>query len=345
MTSLFMSLAKEERAILERIVVQSENDPTNPEFPPEAPKFPATPTREIVIPDFSKVILKDESFNPTGTHKDRMAWEIVVTYRDILLAKERGSFLGPLPQMSLISSGSAAVAVQTMLKKYELPALKVLVDSKTPHEKKKQLEKIGCEVYQADLSRSPLGTRDILALTNNQNGLDITSNETLGPSTRFYDWLSYEILNQGADYCFVPFGSGNLYENILNVIKKEVTADTKDPRLFIDPEQLRRCNVMGATTNDPCSKIAEKLYSPHLPFVHFDEQWIGFYKLAGYCGSRSNVYLVQEKFVDEAIALAKEQEVEAEYSALAGLALFLQMKDTVEPKSTILVVSTGKTKV
>jgi cysteine synthase len=49
------------------------------------------------------VRLKDESFNPTGTHKDRMAWEIVVTYRDFLLAKQNGQ-IDTLPIMSLISA-------------------------------------------------------------------------------------------------------------------------------------------------------------------------------------------------------------------------------------------------
>lgn len=60
--------------------------------------------------------LKDESINPTGTHKDRMAWEIIVTYRDFLLAKKIGQIKGKLPHMSIISSGSAAIAIQTQLK-------------------------------------------------------------------------------------------------------------------------------------------------------------------------------------------------------------------------------------
>src|SRR3989339_661116 len=123
-----MPLTKSEKQILQSIVVASENDPRRPEFPPSAPKFPATPTHKISVPGFTNVWLKDESYNPTGTHKDRMAWEIVVTYRDFLLAKKRGQIKGPLPEMSIISSGSAAIAIQTQLKKYQLPNLKVLVD-------------------------------------------------------------------------------------------------------------------------------------------------------------------------------------------------------------------------
>src|ERR1700722_19113512 len=106
-----MSLTVKEDQILKSIVVASENDPLKPEFPADDPKFPATPTYQINVPGFSNVWLKDESLNPTGTHKDRMAWEIVVTYRDFLLAKKNGQTSGPLPAMSIISSGSAAIAI------------------------------------------------------------------------------------------------------------------------------------------------------------------------------------------------------------------------------------------
>ncbi|MBP9686964.1 MAG: pyridoxal-phosphate dependent enzyme, partial [Candidatus Doudnabacteria bacterium] len=140
--------------------------------------------------------LKDESCNPTGTHKDRMAWEIVVTYRDFLLAKERGQVTGDLPHMSIISSGSAAVAIQSLLQKYRLPALKVLVDAGIEENVQNQLLQLGCEVYFTDLSQRPLESKEILELTDNRGGFDITSNEALDPSLRFYDWLAYEIINE-----------------------------------------------------------------------------------------------------------------------------------------------------
>ena len=208
-----MSLTREED-ILKKIKVASENDPDRPEFPPDRPQFPATSTYRIEVPGFSNVWLKDESENPTGTHKDRMAWEIIVTYRDFLLAKKRGLTDSPLPQMSIISSGSAAIAIQTLLKKYQLPNLKVLVDNNIEPEVINYLEKIGCGVYKTNLAKKPFTWQEILELTNN-----------------------------------------------------------------------------------PKSK-AEKLYSPHLPFAHYDEQWIRLYKQAGYCGPASNVYLIEEKYLD-----------------------------------------------
>jgi hypothetical protein len=339
-----MPLSKQEEKILESISVASENDPKNPEFPPDNPKFPATPTFRIKVPGFSNVWLKDESVNPTGTHKDRMAWEMIVSYRDFLLAKKAGQLKKPLPHLSIISFGSAAVAIQTYLNRYSLPALKVLIDTNivTPGAVK-AMKKLGCEIYDTDLARKPLSWEEILILTHNHEGFDITSNEALDPTTRYYDWLSYEILNSSPDYCFIPFGTGNLYENVLNINKKEVSTKNHDPRFKGKVEALRRCNFMGATSNNPRTK-AEKLYSPHLPFVHFNDQWIKVYRYAGFCGPLSDVYLIKENYLDEAMDIATSQGVNCEYSGISGLALLLQMKEKIQRGKKILIVNTGKTK-
>ena len=339
-----MALSAAEEKILESIIIPSENDPNKPEFPPENPKFPATPTYKIIVPGFSNVWLKDESVNPTGTHKDRMAWEIVVTYKDMLLAKKNGQFHGELPSMSIISFGSAADAIQNVLGRYNLPNLKVLFDGKFIESGVlAYLKKIGCEMYETNLSKRALKWKEILALTHNPNGFDITSAEALDPTTRFYDWLSYEIINNSPDYVFIPFGTGNLYENVLNINKKEISTKTHDPRFKGSVKILQKCNFLGATTNNPNSK-AMKLYSPHLPFVHYDEQWIRLYRYAGFCGPESNVHLLKEEFLDEALKLAKLQNINCEPSGIAGLALLLQLKNKLPKDKKILIVNTGKTK-
>lgn len=338
-----MSFSKQEQKILKSIIVASENDPNKPEFPPNDPHFPATPTYKIHVPGFSNVWLKDESKNPTGTHKDRMAWEIVVTYRNFLIARREGLYKEKLPRMSLISSGSAAVAIQTLLKKYHLPPLKVLVDIDMDEKIMSHLEKLGCEIYTTDLSRKALSSKEILMLTQNQNGFDITSSEALDPTTRFYDWMSYEIINNSPDYCFIPFGTGNLFENILNINKKETLSKNHDPRFRGKIETLRHCNFMGATTNNPHTK-ADKLYSPHLPFVHFDEHWIRFYKTSGVCGQDSNVFVVQERYFDKALEMATKQNIDCEASGIAGLALLLQMNGKIPKNKKILIVNTGKSR-
>jgi len=338
-----MHLTQNEEKILNSIIIPSENNPNKPEFPPNNPKYPSTPTFKIEVPSFSNVWLKDESVNPTGTHKDRMAWEMIVAYKQLLIAKKEGN-TKKLPQMSLISSGSAANAIQQMLKKYELPNLKVLVDYKLDLGIKKALEKIGCELYETDLSKRVLLTNDILNLTNNPNGIDITSDDSLGPYDVFYDWMSYDLINQEADYVFVPYGTGHLYENIVNVATRETkNLFFHDARFKANSKKIRTCNFLGATTNNPSSK-ADKLYSPHLPFVHFDTKWIKLAVAHGYIGADSNVYAIQERYIDSALKIAEKNSITCEPSGIAGLALFLQMKNKVPKNKKILIVNTGKTK-
>lgn len=50
-----MSFSPQEQAILQSIIVASENDPKRPEFPPDQPRFPATPTYRIEVSGFSNV--------------------------------------------------------------------------------------------------------------------------------------------------------------------------------------------------------------------------------------------------------------------------------------------------
>ena len=44
-------LSEEEERTLNSIKIKSDNDPNNPEFPPKNPKFPATSTFKINVPD------------------------------------------------------------------------------------------------------------------------------------------------------------------------------------------------------------------------------------------------------------------------------------------------------
>lgn len=337
-----MSLTKKEEQILSSIHVGSQNDPGHPEFPPDHPSFPATPTAKITVKGFSSVWLKDESVNLTGTHKDRMAWEIVVTYRDFLLAKKYGR-IKKLPEVSLLSSGSAALAIQTILKLYRLPDLHVLMDVHTDKTIVAQLKELGCRIDFADLGKKILNWEDILALTNNRDGFDITSNEAFDPSIRFYDWLSYEIINSDADYIFVPFGTGQLYENIMNIVKRELSYDKRDPRFCGSKKVLRMTSILGATTSNAHTK-AVKLYAPFLPYSHYSQQWIKFYRFTGQTGHLSQVFDVEERFIDDAFELARAQGIECELSGIAGLALLLQIRRRIPKEKKILIVNTGRTK-
>ncbi len=335
-------LTAKERKILSMIRVPSEDDPKKPEFPPESPKFPATPTKRITVPGFQNVWLKDDSINRySGTHKDRLAWEVVILYRDMLLAKKRGQYRGALPQFSIISSGSSAIALGRMLKGYALPAVKVLVDTHIDKAILKAVKEAHCEVFLTDLSAEVLDAEKILRLTNNPNGFDLTSNRGIALEIGNYDWMSFEILNQSPEYVFIPFGTGTIYKKVLEVAKNVVRSPTHDKRYRGDVATLRNCHFMGATTIDADS-VADKLYSPFLPFADIGRDWIRFYKTAGYCGDQTDIFVVHENFFQEAMKIAADQGITCEPSGIAGLALLLQMSDTIDKAKKILIVNTGK---
>jgi len=339
-----MSLSKKEEEILKSIKVPSEHDPRKPEFPPDNPKFPATPTYKVKVPGFTNVWLKDDSINKySGTHKDRLAWEVIILYRNFLLAKKRNQLKKPLPLFSIISSGSAAIAIGRMLKYYKLPKLKVILDINIDSKIYQAIKKSHCEIYKIDLSKKQLTPNEILSITENTNGFDLTSNQGVALEIGNYDWMGYEILNNSPDYCFIPFGTGTIYKKVLELNKLEIGYDKNDPRFTGNKKVLKNCNFLGVTSNNPKTK-ADKLFAHHLPFNNLGNDWIKFYIDSGFCGKDTKIYLVKEKYLDKAMKIATSQNINCEPSGIAGLALLLQMKNKIPKKAKILIVNTGKTK-
>lgn len=334
-----------------RIKIPSTNNPKKPEFPPKpfyTPKFPASETFKIDVPGFNNVWLKDESINPTGTHKDRLAWEVVIKYKSLIEGlKYKDS--DALPQMSIISSGSAAIAIQHLFNLFNIPTkLKVLVDNKLNPHFKNSIKKIGCELYECDLSAKLLTSEDIKELTDNKSGIDITYREVLDPThDNYYDWMSYEILQSQPDYCFIPFGTGDLFINVLNIVKIEYFNSfvaKHDPRFFSNIEKLKDCSFLGASSSSSKTRL-DKLFSSYLPSIDSFHKYIKELKTEYACvGEMTDIYYVKEEFVDSAIDIANKLRLTFEPSGMAGLALLMQMKDAIPKDAKILIVNTGKTK-
>ena len=326
-------LSSQEKITLQAIedFIQSEN----------APIFPVTPVYRMSVPWFSNIRIKDESHNTTWTHKDRMAWEIVSVYKEII---ENRSFIcddSPLPQFSIISAWSAAFAIQTQLKLFHLPNLKVLLDKDIKQSIIQQLTAIWCEIYTTEFENVPLNSQDILEKTNNKNGFDITSNKWFDNEVRFYDRLSYEIINEKADIVFIPYGTGQLFENVIQINKKVVLQQQVDSLCTSTAKQAKQCHFLWATTNNSNSK-AVKLYAPFRPFTTSSKEWVDMHILRWLCGSMSWIYEFEEKFLDEAMSILLNNKIQAEHSSAAWLALLLQKKQHIDPTKKILIVSTGK---
>jgi Pyridoxal-phosphate dependent enzyme len=325
--------------LIEGPLAPATNDPDKPEFPPKpfyTPKFPASSTYPIQIPGFTNVWLKDESTNPTGTHKDRMAWEVLIKATRYHIR-----------EISLISSGSAAVAIQHFFNLFNVPTvLKVLVDHKMNPVIKDHLRHMGCKVYETDLSEKPLTGKEIKELTENTSGIDITYREVLDRyNDNYYDWLSYEILNEKPAWCFIPFGTGDLFINVLIIAEREFNNRIykHDPRFSGDANSIRLCNFIGATTHQPYTRL-DKLFSYHLPSLKDYNDYLDSLISNERIGHASGILDVEEEFIEEALQLAGRQNITAEPSGVAGIALLLQNRNDIPPGDKILIVNTGKTK-
>jgi threonine dehydratase len=323
------------------IIVPKKNDPNFPEFPPApayTPQWPASRVVKVNIGEFNNVWIKDESTNPTGTHKDRMAWEITIL-----------SHMHKWREVSLITAGSAGIAIQHFFNLFSAPTiLKTLVDKHINNDIKEKLEALGARVYEHDLSQGLLSSDEIMAITEIRHGRDLTYVPLYDErEIVYYDWLSYEIINTQPDYCFVPFGTGDLYNNILNIVEKEFKADKgrlpKDARFSGDLSIISSCHFLGATTPDRSSRM-DKLFSYYLPNIEERKERLKRLISQGVVGELSDIVEISDALLDEAFDIAHSFQVEAEPSGLAGLALFLQMKDRIPPDKKVLIINTGKTR-
>lgn len=327
------------------ITVASEDDPNRPEFPPFSPRFPATPVEEIAVPQLGRTILvKDESRNVTGSHKDRMAWEIVVHYKKIIEdLLEPSSSRPTIPTASIISNGSAAYAIQVMMRCYGLPDLKVLVDQRTDKAIVQKLRRAGCSVFIHDLSEKELKPEDVLELTENADGLDFTSRDLVDPNRRtYYDWLAYEILNCGAKHIFIPVGTGDLFVNVLTVLRDERMGISRDRRLDGGARRIEGLELYGATSSDWRTDM-DKLWAKYRPTLDEARRVVAEVQGDGYCGPRSRIYDVDEEFIKGALETARGGGLRCDESGIAGLSLLLQLSEEMEipDDEKILVVNTG----
>ncbi len=353
----------------------SEIEEEVPEFPSYHASFPSTPTIPLKINDLKNVSsfsttttellkrffknfssitdtsiwYKDESINPNGTHKDRMAWEIYLWYENQI--KKQMNTPGKkisLKSLSLISSGSAAYSVQKVLKNRGLPNLRVLIDSSTNKKLIQFLEKEDCKVFPVDLDKKELSSEEILKLTDNVGGIDLTYSPEFEESRKvYYDWLSYEVLNQNPNWVFTPFGTGDLYKNIITRNSKEMDKKVFSKRFFGDKKILTECNFMGAASNRKNSKM-KMLYSAFQDktIKNVNENIVLPLKEKQSCGPNSEVMVVAEKYISSAIEISKYFNIRFEPSGISGFGLFLQMADNgdieLNQYDKAIIINTGK---
>lgn len=345
-----------ERMSKELVDQWSEGIPSFEEANILRPEWQETPLRELSLDreGYGLVWIKDESANPTGTIKDRPAWEFATLYRDfaraIWLKGRRDGQVRPedfkIPSFSLITAGNEGLAIAERFRQHNLPPPKFIVDLGTAEGIVEELKKLRASIYEVDLKSKSLAAGEILALTDNANGIDITSLQFIEPQAIFYDWHVHEVFNEGPARIYVPRGSGRLMENYLywqNRTQRNDSSHTPDPRLRVDVASAIAASVIGAEPEEPDS-VADKLLARFRPFLIFKDQDISGLKRFAFTGEQTGVYKTREDYINRALQIFQEHKIDAEPSAAVGLALYMQHwdKGVINPKEKVVIVNTGK---
>lgn len=337
----------------DEIPVFSENDP-------DAPEWKKTPEKKL---DLTKdglgvVYIKDESnreSNPTGTIKDRAAWELTTLYRDYaraLYLKMKAGNLSEkdlnnlkIPRFSIISSGNQSTANAEAFKKYQLPPPKVIFGKDIDQEILKKHLSLRNDVYTTDLSQK-LTPSDIKKLSNNENGVDITSTTAIEPTSVFYDWHVHEVFNGTPDEIYVPYGSGRLMENYLVWQTRSVRNNVEgknDPRLKAPIAKVINTNILGGEPEEYPSD-ADKLHAKFKPFLLLKDEDIKSLVNFSFTGKDTGVHKFSEQQIREAYDVLVSNGIEAEVSAAGGMAVYMDRfkKGLISPDKKVVIVNTGK---
>ncbi len=325
---------------------------------------------------FGKIFIKnegDQSVNPTGTMKDRMARACAGVYRDKArfyletLANdpsyEEKLKTKYLPRFSIITAGNAGRALANAFEAFELPPPKLLLDKHVSPETLIKLKTMRADLYLTDLSsnaftdmpaqESPLEPGQIMELTNNDAGFDLTSanqeDDPERPWRMFYYVLGEEIFLEQPNEIYDSYGSGATFEGLVDRQFLLDTSDESEIANQIKSESFRVGNVkiLGAEP-ESFPSIADKLAAPVKPYIHYDTNRLTSLKQDGYTHLETGVYKVSEAEIKEAYDLLKKKGeplgIATEPSAAAGLALYMKRwrEGLVAKNSKVIVINTGR---
>jgi hypothetical protein len=311
-----------------------------------------TPLIHLKFKDFKNLWIKDESVNPTGTHKDRMADAILKLYQEHIVFCKSKAIHPKFPVCSLISAGNAAIAIARKFLESGLPKLKVLIDANVSLKTIQFLQKNHCEVYRTDLTNKKLSIENILSLTDNHDGIDLTSFTNLDNSL-FYADLVADVISHKPKTVLIPYGSGVLFENFCKVLRNYHYQAFDPNNLNIHHLKTQKqfvstnltlndfnINLIGVTTNNGNSK-ANKLFSAYAPF-DFNYQRLDFLLKMNFIGEKSAVECFNEAYLNDAMKIFNEKGIAAEYSGAAAFAYFLEKQSNFDKNQLIIIINTGK---
>lgn len=303
----------------------------------------------------------DQRVNPTGTMKDRMARACTEVYRQkaqfFLEAIEQDPEFEKrlatehLLRFSIITAGNAGRALANAFETKSLPPPKLLLDKHTQPKSLEKLKSMRADLYMTDLSvnaftgrpstDSALSPEEILTLTNNSGGYDLTSaNQDDNPERpwrEFYFGLGGEVLRPKPDEIYDPYGSGATFEGLV---------DRQYLSVFED-EAMAKIKIFGAEP-ESFPSIADKLSAPAKPYVYYDEDKLNQLKQNDYTHPETGVYKVSEDEIKRAYEILKRRGgpvgIKTEPSASAGLALYIKRWENglIKKDAKIIIINTGR---
>lgn len=330
------------------------DDPSRPEWPP-------TPVRKLQIEGYGNVWIKDESdkkSNPTGTMKDRAAWEMAVLYRDMAMAyydelifnklTENELNAIPIPRLTFITAGNEGIAVAARFAEHNLPPPKLIIGIATDPHIAQALYATRADIYPVDLSSHSLTEQEVLQLSENDQGSNAESPFTFEPASIFYDWHVHESFNEEPDGIFVPKGSGRLSENYIHWQGRTIdnqSAGTPDPRLKADWKKVRDMSIIAVETAYPNTK-AKILYAKFKPFLFFQDRDIASrvdFRRTGRLTQTLRLTAEQESLIEEAMKVYGQAGISSSYESAAAMAGYLGMLKTgkIDPEKKFLVINSG----
>lgn len=225
----------------------------------------------------------------------------------------------PVPRVSLILEDESGAELAEYFRKHNLPAPKFIISSGADQAMIDRLSHARAEIFQIDLGKKKLTTPEILKLTNNVKGVDITSALSEESHNFSYDDFVHEIFNAKPARIYVPMDSGRLRDNLLywqgQVVSNEEVHET-DRRFRASLLSAIRMHVCaGKTESDESNAIT--------PFINFSASDIKSIKDFHDTGSHSGTRNVDEDVLDRAVEILEKHGFDMKRSDAAGLALYM----------------------
>jgi len=269
-----------------------------------------------------EIIFKEAS----TSHPLNNVQQLALMYREFARVLWMKTQVGPdraetvaVPRISLVLEDERGAVLAEYFRKHNLPAPKFIIGSDADQATIDRLSHARAEIFQIDLGKKKLTSSEILKLTNNVKGVDVTQALAAESENFSYDDFVHEILNVKPERVYMPMDSGRLRDSFLywqgQVVSNEEhhRADRRFRASLLSTIRLHVC--AGQTESDDLHAIK--------PFINFSARDIKSIKEFHDTGSHSGTRAVDEGVLDRAVEILEKHGFDGKRSGAAGLALYM----------------------